>query len=145
MTDSAPVPAPEGATIYPTHTCFDDVVDYLNQIAYRGASREELLAYTVVHGILVMPDGSRFAHAWLEHDGKILDGGIYQGERVWIEYSLTEFRGLHVVEDETRYTLPDAERLDDEFGPGPWKPKYRALCSDKRRVWTPAKEEPCAR
>jgi hypothetical protein len=132
-------------TIYPTHNCFDDAVDWLNMLALGGASREELMAYVIVHGVIIAPDGQRLAHAWLEHDGQVLEGGIHHGERVWIEYPLADFRRLHAVEEETRYTIVDAERLDREFGPGPWKPEYRALCSGKRRAWALPKEESCER
>jgi hypothetical protein len=125
--------------IYPTHCCFDDVTDYLNRLAAAGATRDVLVTYTVVHGIVVLPDGTPFAHGWLEHEGEVIEGGIYEGERVWIRMTRADFEGLHAVFDETRYTLDEVLRLDREHGPGPWKPEYIALCSSDRKVWRPAK------
>jgi hypothetical protein len=122
------------ATIYPTHTCFDDVTEYMNQLAEAGTSLDELMRYTVVHGVVVASDGHRFAHAWLELDGETIESGIYNGERVWVSMSRTEFDATHDLAEETRYTIREAVALDGEHGPGPWKPEYRALCSDSRKV-----------
>lgn len=138
----AGVSATDEETIYPTHRCFDDVTDFLNDLAKRGAQREQLIRYTVVHGIMLAPDGTPFAHAWLEQDDAgeriIIQGAIYKGERGWLRMTRSEFLERSKVWDETRYTLDECLHLDRVRGPGPWVPEYRRLCGNERREWRPA-------
>jgi len=132
--------------IYPTHTCFDDTVDYLNMRARTGASKAELLSTVTVHAVLVAPDGDRFAHAWIEYRGKVIDSGIYKGERVFVEYQADEYRRIHTIEDETRYSIVDAVRLAQERGFPPWEERYRALSGRATgKAWVVGKVWPCAK
>lgn len=138
MTAALPAPAapviPGGDAIYPTHRCFDDVTDSLNDLAADLAacvSAEEVSAtlrlYTVVHGILLAPDGKPYAHAWLERDGRVIQTGIYHGLVVRFSMSRAEFIECARVWDETRYTVDQTVALHQAHGPGPWVPEYRAL------------------
>jgi hypothetical protein len=134
-------------TIGPTHECFDDLVDFLNDLAERGAPREVLMKYTVVHGICLMPpNGEPYAHGWLECDGFAIQAGIYRGERIYFRVRVEEYRAARFVWDETRYTLDEVLELDSLEGEArlpPYRPEYKALCNDKLperpgepRVWT---------
>jgi hypothetical protein len=133
-------------TIYPTHQCFDDTVDFLNDLAARGAPPEVLRSYTVVHGICLMPpDGEPYAHGWLECDGFVIQAGIYWGRRIYYRTTVEELRAARLVWDETRYTLDEVialDALDGDAGLPPYRADYKALCNDKRsdrpgepRVW----------
>lgn len=119
-------------TIHPTHECFDDIADFLNDLAERGATREELTQYTVVHGLCLMPpNGEPYAHGWLERDGFAIQAGIYRGERIYFRVPVEEYRASRFVWDETRYTLDEVLELDLHDRP-PYRAEYKGLCSDTR-------------
>jgi hypothetical protein len=126
-------------TIHPTHHCFDDVTEYLNALAEDGASGEELRRYTIVHGIIVAPDGTPTAHAWLEIQEKdltmVIQAGIVDGERVYFVMPRAEFLAHLMVWDETRYTIGEALQLDQHLGRAPWVPEYREICSRSGKAW----------
>ena len=62
-------------TIGPTHECFDDLVDFLNDLAERGAPREVLMKYTVVHGICLMPPNGE-PRVWTSPPMTIVDAWV---------------------------------------------------------------------
>jgi hypothetical protein len=136
----------DDTTIYPTHSCFDDVATYLRELAERGATLKTLEQYTVVHAIcLLESDGGRpYAHAWLERedDGvvEVIFGGILRGERVFIHARRDEYREKAFVWDEMRYTIHQctAEEMRTGWLGGPWVLEYRALCSDVRKKMSTA-------
>lgn len=120
-----------GDTIHPTHTCFDDVFEYL----VRWYKRDPLdaRAAVIVHGICLFPDGpragERFAHAWIEHGEYLSQSGIYDGTKVWFTVSRAEWYAKMRPQQTTRYTLTEAwMEVAIATHLGPWRPEYRALC-----------------
>jgi hypothetical protein len=128
-------------SIVPTHACFDDVLEYLEMLAIGGTPTREIAQYVVVHAICVAPDGEQFAHAWLEHAGDAVQGGIVDGERIWFAMSLAEFMTRFVVAEQTRYTVVEALAENLRTGHyGPWVEKYRELThkgDGEPRSWDP--------
>jgi hypothetical protein len=129
----------EDVTLHPTHNCFDDVIDYINMLAKGGMHPEEIdRRYTIVHGIMLLPDGKPVSHAWLEQGGVVTFAGLYKGERVYVSADRAEYVRYAMVYDETRYTVRETCELQRRTGwMGPWKPEYRALCGDVQRGETP--------
>jgi len=122
--------------IYPTHRCFDDIVDFFRDLAEKGTPAAVLNRFTVVHGILLSPEGEPYAHGWVERDdGLVIQTGIYRGERILFALEREEFLVSHMVWDETRYTLREVLRNDRTLGYPPWIPEYRDLCSSEKRAW----------
>lgn len=119
--------------IYPTKRCFDDLVDFLNDLAVNGASAAELIRYTVVEAIcLKPPDGQPFPHGWLECDGFAIEAGIYRGDRIFYRVPIPDFRASHRVWDETRYSLREVLAMSRLGKFPPYRAEYKALCADVR-------------
>jgi hypothetical protein len=119
-------------TILPTHTCFDDALDYL---AHRfKQDRRTAKKLTLVHGILLAPEGAKkdqpFAHAWIEDGDRVWqDGFLEDGRRVTWSMSVAEFREKMRPQKETRYTAREACAENSRSGHfGPWVAEYQALC-----------------
>ena len=112
-------------TIHPTHSCFDDAIERLQELG--GAA-------TLVHAICIGDDGTRYAHAWVEHDGQVWDSGkLADGRRVTYAVALLEYDTARRVQQKWRYTILEMlreNRLHHTFGP--WVPELRALCG--RRI-----------
>lgn len=123
-------------TIFPTGTCFDDVLDhqaYLVQHDDATARRQH-----IVHGICRYPvdhqitPGLRYAHAWVEDDSedKVYASGLLEdGTKVWWGCDRFQWYVQYRVEEYTRYTLVHAlleNWASNHFGP--WIDRYRALC-----------------
>lgn len=128
------------STILPTHTCFDDALDFVEErvLADPALARGESLL--VVHAIALAPEGPRkgepFAHAWVE---ELVEGewlvwqlGWLGGEQVAYSMPRDEHhRHLQVV-DETRYTLRQVHAENCRHGTyGPWEERYQALCRER--------------
>jgi hypothetical protein len=125
--------------IMPTHLCFDDAIEYLEQLARAGTEVDAILAHVLVHGVCRAPDGEAFVHAWIELAGDVIQCGIIDGERVYFEMSRAEFCKMLPIVDETRYTVREAYEENRRTGHyGPWVERYRELCANgDRRVWNP--------
>lgn len=126
----------------PTHTCFDDVLEYLEELALRGVPPREIARYVIVHAICVAPDGVLFAHGWLECNGQVIQGGILDGQRVFYAIPLADFRSLFQVAEQTRYTAMQAIAENMRTGHfGPWVEQYRELSvadpDAEKQVWDP--------
>jgi hypothetical protein len=126
-------------TIYPTHTCFDDALDYL---AHRvRQNRRAAMKLTLVHGILLAPEGKRkgepFAHAWVEEGGRVIQDGLLEdGSRVTWSMSVAEFREKMQPQKTTRYTVRQAARENRRTNHfGPWVPEYQALTGRGETFW----------
>ncbi len=115
------------STIYPTHSCFDDAIDRLQELG--GAA-------TLVHAICVGDDGTRYAHAWVEHGGVVWDSGqLADGRRVSYAADLLDFYRERRVQQKWRYTILEMLRENRRHGTyGPWEPDLRALCRQRPRV-----------
>lgn len=128
----------DGGTIYPTFSCFDDAVDYLNLLMHEGTPFAEVHAHRVVHGIVLSPDGEPSAHAWVENGDEIIQAGIFEGDRVWLKMTRAEFAERYAVQKAVRYSPTELVRMQRVRGPGPWDPEIRKRCNDgnaKPKVW----------
>lgn len=124
-------------TILPTHTCFDDALEYVVGRVKQNpvlASGKELI---LVHGILLVPygpdEGRPYAHAWVEESCWCWDCGILEGNKVFYAVAHDEFYFDRSVEQSTRYTILEAyeeNRKHRTFGP--WLREYKELCGGKR-------------
>lgn len=122
-----------GATIFPTHTCFDDSLDF---IAENLRLKPELLhEFTLAHGICLAPDGPKkgeaFAHAWVEQGPEVWQSGILNGEKIFYSMARAEFEEALKVQSVTRYTVREAAEQNRIHGTyGPWERRYKTLCND---------------
>lgn len=120
--------------IMPTHTCFDDALEFVEMRLSEKklfADSDELL---VVHGIALAPEGERagepFAHAWVEEGDLAYQAGMLMGGKVWYGVQREEFYLALRIQRATRYTLREAWERNRESGHfGPWEPEYETLCA----------------
>lgn len=145
----------EAASVLPpTHRCFDDALDYLQAAVMdaagvpevleyirhvitgsrppRAASRVKrfLARYAVVHGVCLHPGDStdRFAHAWVEHQGYVIQATLLERRRVFYRMASAEFRKAWRPRDMTRYTVEETLRKNYTSGHyGPWESRYAEL------------------
>lgn len=131
--------------VAPTGTCFDDALDFIEQVAREqglpgpGSTSAAVLQATfarmrVVHGICIDPSGTPYAHAWVEQDGtSVWQGGIAAGGvRVFYRQPLADFTAAHPVRECTWYTVAQALQLNrDHDHYGPWEARYRALAGER--------------
>jgi hypothetical protein len=128
--------------IHPTHRCFDDAIEFCEQMAREDPA--QALTLVVVHGIVLVPEdqptdvtdaqpGERSVHAWVETpDGKVWDAGIHEGERIQFAVDRDEYYAHYRVQETTRYTLLELLEHNRASGHyGPWRPEYQALCRNR--------------
>lgn len=121
-------------TIMPTHRCFDDALDYLEAVAARGGL-QELEQHHLVHAIVTnTADGRRFAHAWVERGGVVIETGMLRGTKVVYTVKKEEHARWLIAERVTRYTPREAYQMNLRHGTyGPWEADYKALCREARK------------
>lgn len=123
-------------TIHPTHTCFDDALDYCGERFKEGAPEAHKLI--LVHAICLKPEGQpgageRFAHAWVEQGDECVDHGILDGERVRFTAERAEYYARLRPQDVTRYTMREAALMNIRHHTyGPWEERYSVLCRKSR-------------
>lgn len=119
-------------TILPTHTCFNDVMAYM-QRAVTAPGWERL---SVCHGLAALPkSGDLYAHAWVEEqlpDGGVLawNSGILDGDMIWYSQAREDFL-VHrkVLAGYRRYPLHEVLRENRRTGTfGPWDASLLAYC-----------------
>jgi hypothetical protein len=126
-----------GLTIHPTHSCFDDAMEFIELRLKEDPTLAHDKRLQVVHArceVLTGPSaGQVIVHAWAEENGAIFDAGLIEGTRFVYELSPAEFAVNLRIIDATRYTLKDVHRENVRYGTfGPWKDEYIALCRDKQ-------------
>lgn len=115
--------------ILPTHTCFDDALDYIERRVLAHPSIGFGTSLLLVHGICYRPDDVPFAHGWVEDAGVVWDAGLIEGRRVWFAVNREEYYAKMRITDVTRYTMREVWVENTRSGNyGPWKPEYLALC-----------------
>lgn len=120
--------------IFPTHSCFDDALEMLPVLIEQDRRNRELLH--LVHAICLMPDGSHYAHAWVERENECLFFGIINGEKLLLVTNKDKFYQLYKVQETTRYTVREAAKENfNNNHYGPWKPEYYALCSNNKETY----------
>lgn len=115
--------------IYPTHKCFDDALDFLEELARQ--KNPALYRMRLVHGICLHPDdGHEYAHAWVEQDGTcVIFSGILNGKFGYFAASIEEYYPDAKVQETTKYTPFEAWRENHRTNHyGPWIEKYQRLC-----------------
>lgn len=117
-------------TVYPTHSCFDDALEFINYVAleYRD---EDTSMISLVHGIVRGDDGNNYAHGWVEDSSTRLAifAGVLKGEKIYFYTPIEEFYTKNRVKETTKYTIKEAiENNIRTIHFGPWEPKYVALC-----------------
>ena len=123
--------AEEPPVLLPTHTCFDDALDTLEEFVKDAP--QWVLKLRVVHAICHHPDdGHEFAHAWLEVDGQAIFDAVQDGvKRHWMT-PVEEYYADLTPTEITRYTAREALALNyltNHYGP--WEDKYKRLCRPK--------------
>lgn len=121
----------------PTHRCFDDALDYLENRVRSGT--RAVFTYKLVHGICLIPGEAcvRFAHAWVDEGERIVQAFLMSGERVYIGFTHSDFEEIYRPQESTVYSLHQAWEMNERHATyGPWEPRYQALCHEKHpRMW----------
>lgn len=143
-----PAPAP----ILPTATCFDDALDFFEQVldADSAITTGFIADFRVVHGIChgaEIPEP--YAHAWVEQIGcrrtylpdpgepemgdvLVWQAGLRGDQRVYFALPAPEFYRAYRVLRATAYTLELAAEMNRRSGHyGPWRREYRELCRQR--------------
>lgn len=115
--------------IYPTHSCFDDAMEFVDYVAreFKG----EDVPIQLVHGLMTGDDGQPHAHAWVEETNMKLAvfAGMHKGEKVYFYTPIDQFYAGYKITETTKYSVIEA--LENNLRTihfGPWEPKYVALC-----------------
>lgn len=129
--------------IRPTHTCFDDALEFLGQRVTLEPALAHGRTLRLVHGVVValvdvgggLRAGEPFAHAWLEEivagelEPRIWQTGVLDGERVIFCMTLPQFRRQLTVLASTAYSPREIYHENRRSGHyGPWRADYRAFC-----------------
>lgn len=122
--------------ILPTHTCFDDALDFFDLFTEEHVLRthEQMrVVHAVCRGRAL---GTLYAHAWAEDGDLVWQRGIVRAApdvEVYFALPRDAFYELYQVQQDrlTRYTVWEACELMLHHGHyGPWLDEYRALCND---------------
>lgn len=141
MTVAAATGSPD---ILPTHTCFDDAIDFFNAVGFFDHLTTPHLErmqerFRIVHGVCVGHAArTHYAHGWVEESSSeelVWQAGTLRAtaERCYWALPRAAFYELFQVLEArvTKYTLPmAAEMLRTQGFNGPWRQEYRALCND---------------
>jgi len=114
--------------VLPTHTCFDDALEFLEDLARR---EEPFTHFRVVHALLKNPDSEVYAHAWLLNtaNNTVVFAGIYDNEKIYIEADADEYYSKIDILDMTQYDSVEICEMNHLYGTyGPWKTQYLEYC-----------------
>lgn len=119
--------------ILPTNSCFDDAVEIVGLMVAENPAIVNDCGFVVVHAHCLKPvdqpdAGEPFAHAWIEHNGRLYQAGIWGGRRIHFSCDAASFREGLRIQHETRYTMAEAVAAEAVRGIGPWELRYRELC-----------------
>lgn len=133
-----PKPATALPDILPTHSCFDDALDFFDLLSDQGLAH--LHHYSVVHAVcLGHALGTPYAHAWVEDatdplgQVAIWQKGVMRatGKGVYWALERSHFYRLYSVQEVTRYSAAEAiENVARHGHYGPWRDDLHALCND---------------
>lgn len=118
----------EISEIYPTGTCIDDAMEYLERRIYQDIDTARDLI--VVHAICLMPlhqpnAGKRFVHAWVEEGDICYFMGHTEAGRAVIGAEKASFYEELRPQGVTRYTMEDVYKENQRTRSyGPWKQEY---------------------
>lgn len=120
------------ATLLPTHTCFDDAIEMIEQFLLKKRFPPDGLF--LIHAI-VAPDGMKdSSHAWVEDkNDTAFFIAILESRKVVVECSAAQYRKELHVKALTAYTMRETWELNKLHRTyGPWKQEYIALCRAHR-------------
>ena len=132
-----------GGVIHPTHSCFDDAIEFLSRRVTENPARAHETRLRLVHGIAIalsdvadgLVHGEPFAHAWVEEDvpgepePRIWQSGILNGQQIFFAMTSSEFARQLEIRARTVYTIRQVYHENRRSGTyGPWPAAYRALC-----------------
>lgn len=133
----AEVEEDEVSALYPTHHCFDDMLQYIDKQLTGGADPYSLL---LVHGLCLMPSGTLYAHAWAahpfanKHGGIIVQCFVFRGDECFIQFDREVFERRFRPKEVTIYTMHDAAKhYRRTRNAGPWNDAYLPYCGNDRR------------
>jgi hypothetical protein len=118
----------------PTHTCFDDTLDFVAAYvdAGRGTLRELEASLWIMHGLCRPRGGALIAHGWLHIvcSGEIMQGGrMTNGDRCFYRLPGETFNTIWQPQLVTRYRVSEAlEQNRRHLTFGPWVPEYIERC-----------------
>jgi hypothetical protein len=118
-------------TVYPTHSCFDDAMEFIDYLAVEF--KDESMPIQLVHGLMKGDDGQLHAHAWVEESnmGLAVFAGIHRGQKTYFYTPVKDFYACYRITETTKYSIEEA--LQNNLRTihfGPWEPKYVALQGD---------------
>lgn len=124
--------------VYPTHSCFDDAIEYIIHIG--ETDQGYLKNLSITHALLkvnnkqfVGQHKGKFAHAWVNDKKKktILHSGIKGGERVIISWDNEVYFEHHEIIEFTEYTVEEIIEMNAKFlSYGPWEERYLKYCGE---------------
>jgi hypothetical protein len=125
-------------TLEPTHTCFDDALDFLDLLAKHRPSLVVWPEWRLVHALCTAPNGELYAHAWVEcRDVAVFAAVINGGDKEYYETDRRDFYRQFRPVEMNRYTVREAimhNARTNHFGP--WEARYREFSGGKR-IWMP--------
>lgn len=115
----------------PTHRCFDDACELMDGLVKMEPMFVDLLI--LVHGVCTAPDGTLYAHAWVELRETCYNGVLDpDGKRHYLEFTKQFFYTAWRVVEAERYTCARALKANKETGTfGPWTEKLKALTAER--------------
>lgn len=122
--------------IHPTHTCFDDALDMLQEAIKANPDSFTSDELKLVHAICLNPKGEEYSHAWIESTNShavniVWFTGIYNGKRRQFAADPKEYYEEMKVKETTKYTPMQAWKMNEKFVTyGPWELKYQVLTKD---------------
>jgi hypothetical protein len=118
--------------LHPTHTCFDDAVEFVEAMVRAGAPEASELV--IVHAVCRAEFdgiGRDYAHAWVEHGDQVFDAFLLEGARFYAIFPRDWFYARRDVQRAIGYSLQAAYRENQRtVSFGPWDPDLLELCVD---------------
>lgn len=136
----------------PTNTCFDDCMEYLNQLAEDPGRLHDLSDVLLCHGICVsehlresvdLTYFGPYSHAWINiiSSSEVIDFALdtSTGEKIGVIFPIDTFLRYRGVREYVAYRpreMIECFKIHGrDNGCGPWRANLRQLCSDiKHRV-----------
>lgn len=120
----------------PTHTCFDDALDFLNLMVL--ANRVKLEEWRLVHALCRF-EGQLYAHAWCERNGEtVMAAYVIDGKHTYVETDRAGHYEIFQPVEVWSYSVREAAGLNLRHGHfGPWEPELRKHCTmdGSRRIF----------
>ena len=121
-------------TIYPTHTCFDDVIDFIN---YEFICKNPIDKYLIFHVIRWTKELGDHSHAFVIDTDKneVIDHGLmFNNDRVQFRCHVPDYLAENVFKKTVCYTPLECFQLQRSTGiMGPWDKDIVKVTGDNYR------------